>query len=116
MPAGALAGGSVLRRQPLNIAKIADLRMLTEDGLEKHQDPLIDGVDQNDCLALLVLFDGLADPRGGSLLLALMDDGSEWRIDIVRLPPLARQAIKAIRQRVRAWVKVEIELCIQFRV
>ena len=35
---------------------------------------------------------------------------AERDIDVVRLSPLARQAVEAIRARIRAWVEIETEL------
>jgi len=44
---------------------------------------------------------------GRAFLLALMDDGSKRRIDIIGLTPLACQSVETFRQRVRARVKVD---------
>jgi len=40
----------------------------------------------------------------------------EWRVHPVALPPRNRQAIESQRARVRAWVKVEVKLGVQFGV
>ena len=71
--------------------------VLAQDGLEQHQDPFIDGIDKDDALALLPFGNGLTNPRRRTFLLALMDDGSERGIDVIRLAPLARQSVKTGR-------------------
>lgn len=87
VPANAFALGSVLGCQPAHITKIADSRVLPEDRLHEHQYPLIDRIDQHNALSLLPFCDCLTHPCRRPFFLALVDDGSEGRIYVVRFAP-----------------------------
>jgi hypothetical protein len=81
--------------------------VLAEDRLQEHQHPLVDRVDQHHGLTLAPFLQRLPDPRRRAFLAALVDDGSEGRVDVVALAPLARQAVKASRKGMRAGIEVE---------
>src|SRR5262249_3828343 len=112
MSAGALAFGSVLSREPTHVAEIADLGASSE----QHENPLVERVDHHDALAFALFLDRLPYPCGHALFLALVNDGSERRIDVVRRAPLARQAVKAGRQRPRTRVEGKREFGIEPRI
>jgi hypothetical protein len=104
--------GSVLGRKPAHVAEISDLRASAHE----HQQPFIDRIDQDYALTLGVLLDRFPHPRRRAFLAALVHDGSEGRVDVVRRSPLTGEAVKALGQRVRAGIEVERELGIQRRV
>ena len=109
MTASPLALGSVLGCQPFDITEIADLRVFPEDFAHQHQHPLIDRIDEDYALTLAALLNGLPHPRGWAFLLALVDDRTERRVDVVGGSPLARQPIEARRQRTGCGVPRAIE-------
>src|SRR6185437_11693912 len=99
MPAGAFALRIVFGRVPANVTKIPDVSFLAKDGLDHHQQPLIDRINQNDRFALLPFLDRLADPCSRALLLAMVHDRAERDIGVVDRAPFARQTVKALRKR-----------------
>ena len=96
---------AVLGRAPLHVPKVADLGPCRQE----HQYPLVEWVDQDDALALLLLLDRLADPGGRALLLSLVYDGPERRVDVVGRAPLAGEAVETVRHGMRARVEVKIK-------
>src|SRR5882672_3904207 len=116
VPAGALAFCKIFNRDPLYVAEITNVRLLAEDGLDHHQQPFIDRIDQNDGLSFLPLLDGLPNPCRRAFLLALVHDGSEGWIDIADRSPLTGESVKAFRKRKGAWIEVETELRMQPRI
>src|SRR5262245_11522791 len=92
----ALPRCSILRRQPSYIAEIADCAT----GLQQHEHPLIERVNQHDTLALGVLLYCFSHPRRRALSFSLMPDRAEWNVDVVACSPLARQTVEVIRFRI----------------
>ena len=111
MPTGSFPRITVFNRQPTHVAKVTNPS--NANRTKDHQDPLVQGIDENDPLPFRVLFNRLANPSRGAFFLALVYDGTERRIDIVAPAPFTRQPIEPIRQRIGARIKVEMELRIQ---
>lgn len=114
MPAGPLTSRSILNCMPAHITEIAHPHVTA--GLHHHQNPFIQRIDQHHALAVFPLGYGLSNPCRWPFFLALVDDGTEWRVYIVRSAPLARQAIEPDRERVWAWIKIEMKFLIEARV
>ncbi len=80
MSSSSFTRASILRGNPTNVAKIANLR---PDAREDHQHPFIHGVDEHHRFTFLVFFNRFSHPSSRAFLLALMEDRSERRIYIV---------------------------------
>jgi hypothetical protein len=109
MPACSFALRTIFNGEPSHVTKITNLR---PDDRENHQYPFIDGVDKYNPLPFGLLFDGLANPCGRAFLLALMDDGSKRRVDIVGLAPFACEAVESLWQ----WTGTRVKIKVKFRV
>ncbi len=93
VPACSFACGSVLDSEPANVAKVAHLRT---EARKQHQHPLIDWIYQDHALTLLLLRNGFPNPCCRAFFAALMNNRTEWRVDIVRRAPLAGKAVEPI--------------------
>src|SRR5580704_5655167 len=113
MPSGALSRLAVLDRKPSNVAKIPNFGTYRR---QQHQNPLINRIDQDDALAFGLFGYRLSNPCGRPFLLALMNNGSERWVDVIRAAPLACKPVEPFRQREGTWIKIEMELCIKGRV
>lgn len=113
MPACAVPWSPILGGAPSHVTKITNAGPARG---EHHQYPFIERIDQYTVSTFFLFDDGLPHPRSRPFLFSLMDDGSKWRIDEIRLTPFTRQPIKPRWQRMRTWIEVKFKFRIQFGV
>src|SRR3990167_492503 len=106
MASGAFTGRTVFGRVPFDIPEVTNFCARRDH----HQNPFVNGVDQDYTLAFLVLFNRLANPSGRTLLFALVHNGSEWDVGVSGLAPFAGQPIEVVGFGIRASIEVEVEL------